>query len=218
MLGKSKYALQDRVSFKIKNLVLVGEVFIVDSYGTFQQQEEPSYDIYVEANNTLYKHIRESMVIEKVDKEDFRIIKISKKEQFEKPAHFFSNKWGVPLEAYLESMEEGLNSSTGVPAWFYIEDNGEVIAGLGIIENDFHKRKDLAPNICAVYVKEEYQGNGISRALLNRACSHLKEHSIDDVYLITTHTAYYEKVGFDFVGEIEEDSGDLVRCYHKKCE
>ena len=149
---------------------------------------------------------------------EFKIIQIKEKEQFIKPAKFFSSKWGVPLEAYLESMEESIISKTGVPAWFYIEENNEVIAGLGIIENDFHKRKDLTPNICAVYVKEKYQRKGLARKLLNKACSHLKEHDINDVYLITTHTEFYEKVGFDFYGEIEEDSGDLVRCYHRNCE
>ena len=217
MLGKPKYTYKQRVKFKFNKKELVGSVEIIDSYGTCEQNQEPSYDIYVECNNTLYKHIRESEIINLDDSNDFKIIKITSKEQFDKPARYFSNRWGVPLEAYLESMEEGLTSNSGVPSWFYVEANNEIIAGLGIIENDFHKRKDLRPNICAVYVREDYQGKGFSRALLDRACSHLKEHDIDDVYLITTHTEYYEKVGFDFFGEIEEDSGDLVRCYHKKC-
>ena len=218
MIGKPKYTYGDQLEFKWNNESnKVGIVEIVDSYGTFGQNEEPSYDIYVVENNTLYKHIRESEVVNKIEREKYEIIKVVTYSQFNKPAKFFSSKWGVPLEAYLDSMEEGLTTKTGVPAWFYIEENNEVIAGLGIIENDFHKRKDLAPNICAVYVREDHQGKGLSRKLLNKACSHLKENGIEDVYLITTHTEYYEKVGFDFVGEIEEDSGDLVRCYHRKC-
>ena len=66
----------------------------------------------------------------------------------------YSEKWNVPIEAYVKSIKESLISPS-VPGWYYIEENHEIVAGLGIIENDFHKRKDLAPNLCAVYVKEE---------------------------------------------------------------
>ena len=39
---------------------ITGTVEIIDKYGTFEQNEEPSYDIYRKENNTLYKHIRQS--------------------------------------------------------------------------------------------------------------------------------------------------------------
>ena len=62
----------------------------------------------------------------------------------------------------------------------------------------------------------DFQGKGIAKNLLNAACSHLSEHDISDVYLITTHTEFYEHHGFDFYGNIEEDDGNMIRCYHKK--
>ena len=145
---------------------------------------------------------------------DLEIIKVEKEEQIIKAAKYFSNKWGVPLEAYIDSMRESFVSSP-VPSWFYIEKEGQIIGGIGIIENDFHERKDLTPNLCALYVKEEYQGNGIGRKLLDYACNYLYNNGIETAYLITTHTEFYEKVGFSFFGEIKEDSGDLVRCYYK---
>lgn len=39
-----------------------GYIAIVDRYGTFEQNEEPSYDVYVSEMNTLFKHIREHSV------------------------------------------------------------------------------------------------------------------------------------------------------------
>ena len=216
MLGHPKYTYKDKVRFKFRNLDLVGTIEIVDSYGTMEQNKEPSYDIVVEMNNTLYKHIVESSIVEKVNNNDCEIIRITSRDQFSKAADFFSNKWGVPKEAYLESMEESLENDKGVPSWFIIENKSEIIGGLGVIENDFHKRKDLRPNICAVYIKEEYQKNRISCHLLDTVCSYLKEKGLQEVYLITTHTQYYEKVGFTYYGEIEEDSGDKVRCYYRK--
>ena len=145
-----------------------------------------------------------------------KIIKVSTPKEIPETAKFFHKKWGVPLDAYIESMQESLSSKTGVPAWYYIKNNNEIIAGLGIIENDFHKRKDLRPNICAVYVKEDFQKQGIAKKLLNHACNELSQHHIEDVYLITTHQEFYEHCNFSFVGMIEEDDGNLVRCYHRK--
>ncbi len=37
---------------------------------------------------------------------------------------------------------------------------GQIIGGIGVIENDFHDRKDLAPNVCAVYTEEDRRGDG----------------------------------------------------------
>lgn len=145
------------------------------------------------------------------------IIKLSKHpELFLKAAEFFHSKWHVPMEAYLESMNESLTAKTGVPEWYIIQDNDEIVASLGVIENDFHKRPDLRPNICAVYVIETYRNQGLARKLLDTACEDLRNHGVSDVYLLTDHTEFYERCGFEFYGMIEENSGNMVRCYHKK--
>lgn len=63
-----KYKKGDVVKFEFgeNEDILEGEIRIVDKYGTFEQNEEPSYDIYRLENNTLYKHIKQSSVIEVV--------------------------------------------------------------------------------------------------------------------------------------------------------
>lgn len=147
------------------------------------------------------------------------IIKLSlHPELFNKAAQFFHDKWKVPLRAYLDSMNESLNSHEGVPEWYIIQENDEIIAGLGIIENDFHKRPDLRPNICAVYVKEPYRRRGLARKLMDTACKDLNEHGVPDVYLLTDHTDFYERCGWEFYGMIEENDGNMARCYHRKTE
>ena len=45
-------------------------------------------------------------------------------------------------------------------------DGEKIVAGMGVIENDFHDRKDLAPNVCAVYTEEAYRCRGIAGKLL----------------------------------------------------
>lgn len=75
-MNKPKYKENDRVKFNLsynnKEYIIIGGIYIVDKYGTFEQNEEPSYDIYVDNfidtnKPCLVKHIRESAIIEKVD-------------------------------------------------------------------------------------------------------------------------------------------------------
>ena len=68
----------------------------------------------------------------------------------EAAAQWFRSKLGVPKEAYLECMEEYLSGKTE-NGWYLCLDGGKVIGGMGVIENDFHERKDPAPNVCAVF-------------------------------------------------------------------
>ena len=42
---------------------IIGVIEIIDRFGTFEQNEEPSYDVYNKEDNTLYKHIRQSEII-----------------------------------------------------------------------------------------------------------------------------------------------------------
>lgn len=66
MLGKPKYKVGQMVEFMCgENDTRVGEIYIVDRFGTFSDPTDVSYDIMVESENCLYKHITESLVIKK---------------------------------------------------------------------------------------------------------------------------------------------------------
>ena len=65
MIGKPVYTYGENVVFYVGDLLKTGEIFIVDSYGTFEQNKEPSYDVFVLDDNCLYKHIRESLLTKK---------------------------------------------------------------------------------------------------------------------------------------------------------
>lgn len=60
MMKAPTYKEGDVVKFKCDDKEITGKVYIVDAYGTFEQHEEPSYDVLCEEKNVLYKHIRES--------------------------------------------------------------------------------------------------------------------------------------------------------------
>ena len=128
-------------------------------------------------------------------------------------AAWFHAKWGVPEEAYLECMDAYLSSKTEY-GWFLCLCGDEIVGGLGVIENDFHERKDLTPNICAVYTEEDYRCQGIAGNLLNMAVADLKSQGITPVYLLTNHTGFYERYGWEFLCMAQVDGESyLSRMY-----
>ncbi len=134
-------------------------------------------------------------------------------ELMEQAAAWFSSKWGVPVEAYRECMEAYLNKETEY-GWYLCLDQEEIVAGLGVIENDFHDRKDLCPNICAVYTEPEYRGKRIAGTLLEMAVEDLKDKGISPVYLLSDHTGFYERYGWEFLCLVQGDGEDhLSRMY-----
>ena len=131
----------------------------------------------------------------------------------DRAAEWFHCKWGVPLEAYLECMEAYLNRETEY-GWYLCLDEERLIGGLGVIENDFHNRKDLTPNVCAVYTEKEYRCKGIAGRLLDMVVDDLKSKGITPVYLVTDHTGFYEKYGWEFLCMVQEDDEpDMMRMY-----
>ena len=93
-------------------------------------------------------------------------------------AEWFHSKWDIPVEEYAGSIQECLTGKSIVPQWYVAVENQQIIGGIGVIENDFHNRKDLTPNVCAVYVEENYRCQGIAGKLLEYVCEdcHNKEH------------------------------------------
>lgn len=131
----------------------------------------------------------------------------------ENAASWFSSKWRVPKEAYLECMNAYLNQETEL-GWYLCLNNNQIIGGLGVIENDFHDRVDLTPNVCAVYTEEGYRNQKIAGTLLNKAVEDLRSKGISPVYLVTNHIGFYEKYGWEFYCEVQCEGEDyLSRMY-----
>lgn len=112
-------------------------------------------------------------------------------------ANWFHSQWGVPEEAYLECMDAYLNQETEL-GWYLCLAGEQIVGGMGVIENDFHDRTDLTPNVCAVYTDEAYRKQGIAGQLLNMVVEDLRKKGISPIYLLTDHTGFYERYGWEF--------------------
>ena len=128
-------------------------------------------------------------------------------------AAWFHSKWDIPIEEYTGSLQECLTSKS-VPQWYVAVEDGQIIGGIGVIENDFHNRRDLTPNICAVYVEENYRCRGSAGKLLDFVCEDMRSFGLKTLYLITDNTGFYERYGWKFLCMVQGDGeADLTRMY-----
>ena len=140
-------------------------------------------------------------------------IPILRTELKEAAAAWFHDKWKVPQEAYLECMKAYINNETEY-GWYLCLDSRRIAGGLGVVENDFHDRKDLTPNVCAVYTEKEYRCQGIAGQLLDIVAKDMKSKGITPIYLITDHTSFYERHGWEFLCMVQGDNEpDMTRMY-----
>ena len=128
-------------------------------------------------------------------------------------SEWFHQKWGVPKEAYLDCMQAYLGKENEY-GWYLCLSEEHIIGGLGVIENDFHDRKDLTPNVCAVYTEEAFRGQGIAGHLLNLVVKDMKSKGITPLYLVTDHIGFYERYGWKFLCMAQGDGEpEMTRMY-----
>ena len=61
------------------------------------------------------------------------------------------------------------------------------------------------PNVCAVYTEESHRGQGIAGNLLNMAVEDLRSKGISTAYLVTGHSGFYERYGWEFLCMVHGD-------------
>ncbi len=148
-----------------------------------------------------------------------RIVRLTDEPEMKSAAaEWFHEKWGIPVSAYLDSMDECLKSSSAVPQWYMaLDDGNRLIGGMGVIDNDFHDRKELTPNVCAVYVEEQWRGQRLAGKILDHVYCDMKTNGIDTLYLVTDHVGLYERYGWEFLCMVQGDGEDhKSRMYMKK--
>ena len=146
--------------------------------------------------------------------ESYTYTKLRERPELKQAAvEWFHSKWNVPIEAYLDCMDAYLSGETEY-GWYLCLDGNKIVGGMGVIENDFHDRKDLAPNVCAVYTEEACRGKGIAGQLLTIVVDDMKSKGITPIYLVTDHTGFYERYGWEFLCMVQGDGEpDMSRMY-----
>lgn len=131
----------------------------------------------------------------------------------EQASDYFSSKWKIKKEIYIESMSDSIQTSNPVPRWYIMIKNNDIIGGFGLIENDFMVRDDIFPWLCALYVEKEERGKELGSKLLEYGRKAALGLGFKTIYLNTNHIGYYEKYGWHYIGNFKHKCGEKVRVY-----
>ena len=147
-----------------------------------------------------------------------KIISVRESPQYKDNAILYFQKcWKSVLPViYEDCISHSVLSKNKLPQWYLLEKEGELIGCAGLVTNDFISRMDLYPWICAIFIEEKHRGNAYSSLLMEKAKKDAKEAGFDSVYLSTDHIGYYEKYGFDYIGQGYHPWGEESRIYEAK--
>lgn len=128
---------------------------------------------------------------------------------------YFQKTWGTEntMKVYEDCISNSIGATGPLPQWYMMVHDNETIGCAGLVTNDFISRMDLYPWICAVFIEEKHRGNAYGEMLLNRAKEDARKGGFTHVYLSTDHIGYYEKYGFEYIGNGYHPWGDSSRIY-----
>ena len=134
---------------------------------------------------------------------------------------FFRRHWateasGMVYEDYIRS---SIGAKGPMPQWYALVKGERIVAGCGLISNDFISRMDLSPWLAALYVEEDCRGRGLAGVLLQAICDSMAERGIKTLYLLTDHTHFYERYGWEYLCDAMGEGEDTPsRMYRKRTE
>ncbi|WP_224651490.1 GNAT family N-acetyltransferase [Pectobacterium versatile] len=144
------------------------------------------------------------------------IISVRNHPEYKEPAiHYFQRHWASDetFILYEDCISHCIDAENPLPDWYLLEKDGHIIGGAGLITNDFISRMDLYPWLCALYVEENYRGNGYAGQLIEHLVQETRRAGFSKLHLCTDLLGFYERNGFHFTGMGYHPWGESSRIY-----
>lgn len=127
---------------------------------------------------------------------------------------YFQQSWKSVLPIiYEDSITHSIGARDALPQWYLLENDNQIIGCAGLITNDFVSRVDLYPWVCAIFIDEKYRGNAYGSLLIEKAKTDTKKAGFNKLYLCTSHIGFYEKYGFEYIGQGYHPWGEESKIY-----
>lgn len=130
---------------------------------------------------------------------------------------YYFSKWGSPksYNFFYDAMLHSSNEATGLPRFYVLQKNNEIIGCCGLVTNDFISRHDLYPWLAGVYIEPAERGKELGNLMMRMVEEEAKKIGFSKVYLTTDHDGYYEKYGWQRMQDGYDLNGEKGRIYWK---
>jgi GNAT superfamily N-acetyltransferase len=138
-------------------------------------------------------------------------------EYFNEGLAYIQKIWASPQTqmVYQDCLTHMMTTDQPLPQWWLLVEEDNIIGCAGLITNDFISRMDLYPWLCALYVDPNYRGKGYGSLLISEVEAKASEY-FDALHLCTDHIGYYEKYGYEYLGDGYHPWDEVSRIYRKK--
>lgn len=118
--------------------------------------------------------------------------------------------------AFWESIVKHSLIKNQLPLTFIALMDNELVGTVGLWRSDLVSRQDLYPWLSALFVKEQYRNKNIGQELQRFLIDYCRKKGYKKLFLYTDICNYYEKTGWQYIGDGIEYSGGNIKIYKKK--
>ncbi len=135
----------------------------------------------------------------------------------EKAARYIHGKWGNDTNYlfYRDAMANSSNSEQGLPRFYLLTKNNDIVGCYALIVNDFISRHDLMPWFACLFVEKDERGKKLSGLMFDHAIREAKKSGFATIYLTTDLDGFYEKFGWERIEDGYDIRGQITRIYKR---
>lgn len=114
----------------------------------------------------------------------------------------------------IDKILKNINNGSEFPEVFVMKENDVIVGTFTFKERELDGEEfNFAPWLACVVVKPKFRGKGYGKQIL-KFIDMVASEKYPHLHLITHHTGYYEKIGFQFIKNVEHN-GETHRLYAK---
>lgn len=134
-------------------------------------------------------------------------------EYFEDVFHALYSNWGNNNPNFWRSWIRSCMSSTDIPITYIVLLDNHFVGTFSLWLCDLQSCQNLSPWLGGIVVLEEYRRQGIGLYIQQQAKKILKSFNVSKAFLFTELIGFYEKTGWEFVGNAFDENDKQVRLY-----
>ncbi len=148
---------------------------------------------------------------------EIRKIKSGEKEYINCIVDWLWKEWGEKDNRnYWQSWVESSSNSDEIPLTFAAIISGSIVGTISLWRCDLQSKQDLFPWLGGLYIQNNHRHKGIATKLIQYACNEAQQLGYKELYLFTKLDGFFEKLQWEYMYDVPNEHGTLVKLFRKE--